>query len=272
MAFLPAVLTHSEYCPPVQRLKSFIADSAFAISAGESAADQDGNAILQPMQRPTICESANSSDLRIFPAQEEDVLPLAHMHNASFADDAFMQLIWGNTDRPAFDRELAKDFSHRRACVQKGIAPGFEEPVGMTLAYLVDVDAERAESARSDKKPEEEEKHLPGTDVELFKDFMAMLDRVRAAYREQDSRFYHLEILAVAPEAQRRGFGQALLESVLATADEENLPVYLEASAVGTGLYRKHGFVDCAERASCGPEGAISVLPMRRPPRAARQA
>lgn len=40
-----------------------------------------------------------------------------------------------------------------------------------------------------------------------------------------------LEILAVAPTAQRRGFGRALLEAVLAEADRENLPVYLEASA-----------------------------------------
>lgn len=52
-----------------------------------------------------------------------------------------------------------------------------------------------------------------------------------------------LEILAVHPEFQRKGFGQALLESVLRAADRDNLPVYLEASAsesfrgVATGLW-----------------------------------
>lgn len=97
-----------------------------------------------------------------------------------------------------------------------------------------------------------------------------------------------LEILAIDPAAQRLGYGKALLEAVLAEADRDHLPVFLEASAgelaypsqgvppwvlrnrgiwqadsagqtVGTGLYRKHGFVECAERASCGPDGAISV-------------
>ena len=108
------------------------------------------------------------------------------MHNTSFADDAFMRLIWGRTARDDFDRGLAKDFSRRRAHVQKGIAPGVRDPVGMTLAYIVDTAAEcGTEGAES-----EQEEHLPGTDVGLFKEFMAMLNRVRTAYRERDSRFY----------------------------------------------------------------------------------
>lgn len=219
--------------------------------------------VLQPMRRPAKSESADLLGLRIMPAKEADVLDLANMHNASFADDAFMRLIWGRTARDEFDRELSKDFSRRRAHVQKGIAPGFGTPVGMTLAFVVDTQAERG---RDGTIPEEEaEEHLPGTDVGLFKEFMTMLNRVRAAYRERDSRFYHLEILAVHPDFQRKGFGQALLESVLLAADRDNLPVYLEASAMGAGLYRKHGFVECAARASCGPDGIISVLPMRRP-------
>lgn len=122
------------------------------------------------------------------PAKEADVLDLANMHNASFADDAFMRLIWGRTARDEFDRELSKDFSRRRAHVQKGIAPGFGTPDGMTLAFVVDTQAERG---RDGTIPEEEaEEHLPGTDVGLFKEFMTMLNRVRAAYRERDSRFY----------------------------------------------------------------------------------
>lgn len=257
----------------------------------------------------SLSRSANPIGLRIMPAKEADILALAHMHNASFADDAFMRLIWGRTDSGDFDRALAKDFSRRRAHVQKGIAPGVRDPVGMTLAYIVDTVAERG---KENAKVEEEE-HLPGTDVGLLKEFMAMLDRVRAAYREGDSRFYReyqlttalpnlrdkpaklpakhcrygdiadLEILAVHPDFQRKRFGQALLESVLVAADRDNLPVYLEASAsmslrrrdclpvvrrshtderrraVGAGLYRKHGFVECAARASCGPDGVISA-------------
>lgn len=108
------------------------------------------------------------------------------MHNAAFADDAFMRLIWGGVaDRASFDRALAKDFSLRRVCVRKGLAPGFPDPVGMTLAFVIDTTGEEEPPA-----VQEEDEHLSGTDVPLFKEFMAMLERVRAAYRERDSRFY----------------------------------------------------------------------------------
>ncbi|KAG0654888.1 40S ribosomal protein S20 [Rhodotorula mucilaginosa] len=248
-ADLPCYLESTPTAEALYRRVGFV-DFGGRVSCGPG-----GAMVLQPMRRPAKSESANPLGLRIVPAKDADIIALAHMHNASFADDAFMRLIWGRTTCDDFDRELAKDFSRRRAHVQKGIAPGVRDPVGMTLAYRVDTAAERG---RNGIAPEEEE-HLPGTNVGLLKEFMAMLDRVRAAYRERDSRFYHLEILAVHPDFQRKGFGQALLESVLLAADRDNLPVYLEASAMGAGLYRKHGFVECAARASCGPDGVIST-------------
>ncbi|GAA5878895.1 hypothetical protein JCM3774_004363 [Rhodotorula dairenensis] len=293
-ADLPCYLESTLLAEPLYRRFGFV-DFGGKVSCGP-----DGAMILQPMRRPAKSERANPTGLRIFPAEEDDVVALAHMHNVAFADDTFMRLIWGDvTDRASFDRALAKDFSRRRVCVHKALAPGFKDPVGMTLAFVVDTRREGREQSRSEEvegsqQPQQQpaqEEHLPGTDVTLFKEFMTMLERVRAAYRKRDPRFYHLEILAVAPEAQRKGIGRALLEDVLAKADRENLPVYLEASAgeflarfcgnrlprgvyidrwadrtaVGTQLYRQHGFVECAERASCGSNNAISVLPMRRP-------
>lgn len=88
-----------------------------------------------------------------------------------------------------------------------------------------------------------------------------------------------VRILAVAPDAQRRGIGKALLEPILAEADRQGLPTYLEASeglctvsvqaavpaltscsrSVGAKLYRKLGFVACGELASCASNPAASA-------------
>lgn len=85
---------------------------------------------------------------------------------------------------------------------------------------------------------------------------------------------------AVDPDAQRRGVGKVLLQDILADADRQDLPVYLESSeglpqlvsqvqtsgsltrtsnAVGTKLYRKHGFVACGPLAAAASNPAVSV-------------
>lgn len=112
------------------------------------------------------------------------------MHNSAFAPDPFVSLIWGKVDRGEADRSLAIDFTRRRDKIRRADAIGFAGPVGMALAYRVDVEMER-KSAREGQTPAEEEiPHPEGTDVELFKEFMGMLDRVRAGFRERDARFY----------------------------------------------------------------------------------
>ncbi|HKP18424.1 MAG TPA: GNAT family N-acetyltransferase [Gaiellaceae bacterium] len=59
---------------------------------------------------------------------------------------------------------------------------------------------------------------------------------------------YYLQLLGVDPGLQGRGIGSALLDRVLARADRESLPAYLEAtSGLNRKLYEKHGFVATAE-------------------------
>lgn len=101
-----------------------------------------------------------------------------------------------------------------------------------------------------------------------------------------------LTVLVVSPKAQRTGAGAALLQKLVDEADAADLPCYLDSSnrkytphkaqdlaclctwlvsddvrksTAGIGLYRKFGFVECGERPRCGPDGVITVLPMRRP-------
>jgi GNAT superfamily N-acetyltransferase len=53
---------------------------------------------------------------------------------------------------------------------------------------------------------------------------------------------WNVGLLAVSPRHQRRGVGGKLLKYIQDIATEENLPITLEASVAGQGLYLKSGF------------------------------
>jgi len=59
---------------------------------------------------------------------------------------------------------------------------------------------------------------------------------------------WYLDYIGVAPGAQGTGAGSALLEPMLARADAECMPAYLNASSERSReLYRRHGFEVTAE-------------------------
>ena len=79
-----------------------------------------------------------------------------------------------------------------------------------------------------------------------------------------DAPCLHLALMGVVPERQRRGFGAALLNTVLRRCDASSTAAYLEAtSASSRRLYERHGFERLGEIAmSDGP----SLWPMWREP------
>lgn len=59
---------------------------------------------------------------------------------------------------------------------------------------------------------------------------------------------WYLAFMGVHPSAQGRGIGSALLEAVLAQADRDGMPAYLEASCpANQRLYERHGFETTTE-------------------------
>jgi GNAT superfamily N-acetyltransferase len=91
---------------------------------------------------------------------------------------------------------------------------------------------------------------------------MRLLDEL--ARRHPREPHWYLPVLGTAPAHQGRGLGSALLAPVLARADREGLPAYLESSkAKNVPFYRRHGFeVVGSIRVPGGPE----LWPMLRPP------
>ena len=65
---------------------------------------------------------------------------------------------------------------------------------------------------------------------------------IQAEFHPHEPHWY-LPLIGVHPAEQGRGYGAALLEYALATADAEQLLAYLEAtSKLNRALYERHGF------------------------------
>ncbi len=80
----------------------------------------------------------------------------------------------------------------------------------------------------------------PGAFVRFMK-VMSVFDRLHA--RDMPGPHWYLAILGVDPPQQGQGVGGALLAPVLARADTEGLPCYLETQkARNVPFYERHGF------------------------------
>lgn len=78
---------------------------------------------------------------------------------------------------------------------------------------------------------------------------------------------YYLWFLGVEPEHQGRGLGSELLRSLIARADAEAMPCYLETDLErNVALYRRHGFEVLGESIVAGMDARMWFM-HRAPPR-----
>lgn len=88
-----------------------------------------------------------------------------------------------------------------------------------------------------------------------------------AALRQQlaPTRHWYLLALGVEPQQQGQGIGSRLLQPVLARADSEGLPCYLETFTLQNArFYQRHRFTRVAE-AAVAPDGPPYWTMLRRP-------
>lgn len=88
---------------------------------------------------------------------------------------------------------------------------------------------------------------LPAPFITGFRAFIRFLSASRRMEqlhkRDVPPRHWYLMVLGVDPPGQGRGVGGALMQPVLARADREGLPCYLEtAKEINVRFYSKHGF------------------------------
>lgn len=77
-----------------------------------------------------------------------------------------------------------------------------------------------------------------------FRRFLGVMNTFEALHhRDMPERHWYLMILGVEPARQGQGIGGALIAPIVARADAEGLPCYLEtAKARNVAFYTRHGF------------------------------
>ena len=78
--------------------------------------------------------------------------------------------------------------------------------------------------------------------MKRYLEFKEEKEKVRKQYYSHVEDNWVLEILAIHPNAQRKGIGHKLMDWGIKQADEFGEEVFLEATEVGVGLYKKYGF------------------------------
>ncbi|KAI9840231.1 MAG: hypothetical protein M1838_004152 [Thelocarpon superellum] len=83
---------------------------------------------------------------------------------------------------------------------------------------------------------------LSGTNCCMSRSNMGLFEASMTARFDNLSSYWLLRVLAVSPALQRRGIGGRLLRWGLDVAQSEGVPVTLEATPQGQGLYLQNGF------------------------------
>jgi ribosomal protein S18 acetylase RimI-like enzyme len=92
---------------------------------------------------------------------------------------------------------------------------------------------------------------------------LAVLDSQRRNFHPRA--FWYLQALGVEPSQQGKGIGSSLLAPILALADSERLPCYLETETEGNvAFYQRKGFQVSAHLEF--PEARLHLWTMQRPP------
>ncbi|KAI2465086.1 hypothetical protein F4781DRAFT_41163 [Annulohypoxylon bovei var. microspora] len=110
---------------------------------------------------------------------------------------------------------------------------------------LYDDEGKAVESKGKEKEGGEAKKHglkpPEGVDQEQFDELFDGLTRMQEKW--QTSEKLVLGIICTEPSYHGRGIGAALIQSVLAVADAEQIPAYLEAMPLAVPLYKRSGFL-----------------------------
>jgi ribosomal protein S18 acetylase RimI-like enzyme len=94
---------------------------------------------------------------------------------------------------------------------------------------------------------------------------METADRIQKAHaRHAPGPHYYLEVIGVHPDHQGKGLGSRLMAPMLARADSERLPCYLETQTESNvAFYQKRGFevVEVMDLPDGGPRGWLMLRP-----------
>jgi ribosomal protein S18 acetylase RimI-like enzyme len=200
-------------------------------------------------------------DMTVRRLREDEVDQAASMLARAFVGDPFPALL---ADEPAA-RLKASTWAFT-VFARYGLAFGEVWTVGDLEGVAiwwgpdyVDPDDERAALAGFSEGPE-----VRGR--EAWERFLHSGELTGAVHRRSvTGPHWYLPVVGVAPEAQRRGLGSALLTTMCDRLDREGLPAYLDTGTEeNVAFYERHGFIVAAELFE--PDNGVLIRGMRRDP------
>ncbi|KAL4809436.1 acyl-CoA N-acyltransferase [Aspergillus unguis] len=113
-----------------------------------------------------------------------------------------------------------------------------------------------------------------GLDVRRYYIWKERQAEAQSSIWDDEKGYYFCNIVAVSPDAQGRGVGRKLFESVTRKADEEGTKCYLESSRdqPNVGIYERLGFemkrvMECKDPQTEGKDGTCMLYCMVREPK-----
>lgn len=155
-------------------------------------------------------------------------------------------------------RRWKKYDSNDHALAFKVVAKDETEPVGTLVGYAIwyrpgydwdDADEKTMKELRHDQTdPDSTSTQITSNgppacvDVGTMEASRTGITRMRRRVWADESNYWYLAGLGIHPECQRKGIATMLLKHGFDLADQDGLPIYLEATPPGMALYSYNGF------------------------------
>lgn len=120
----------------------------------------------------------------------------------------------------------------------------FHQTVGVAF-WKIFPHERSAEELKQEEEMDEKDLAEYGRPPGMVADGISAFHKIYSGYRQKylgNRAFILLHVLSVRPEFARRGVGAMALQWGIEKADELGLPIWLEGSPQGVGLYKKFGF------------------------------
>ncbi|WP_406342582.1 GNAT family N-acetyltransferase [Streptomyces sp. NBC_00648] len=190
---------------------------------------------------------------------EKAVETAVRLLDQAFQDDPVSSWVFPD---PAHRREVHRHLM--RAFLEISLAEGHADLAedGTATALWIDVPAEPEEGGEDG---EEDGPAQLRAAVDPENERVELIGRLTGSVHPHGRAHAYLLLIAVAPDRQGQGVGEALIAPVLERCDREGLPAYLEASSARSSrLYERLGFAHLGEPLRL-PDGPL-MYPMWREP------
>lgn len=194
------------------------------------------------------------------PATEDDVPGLTGVLSRAFSNDPPMS--WSFRDPATREQRLATIFGSALPSLFLPAGHVWTTSDGAGVAVWQPPGQWRTPDDKVEGLLEQYDGQLQAEELDRFMTFLGMIEDKHPDEPEH----WYLEVLAVDLDRQGQGIGSACMQPVLARADADGTPCYLESSNLrNVPLYERHGFqvTDVVDL----PDGGPSLWLMWRDPR-----